>query len=234
MALLRVSRRGKEMRAAVGFLVSTLLCLGAHASSLEDFMVYPSDYVEGKPASDYANIWWQWTYTMPKELSPVRDLTGEFCHAGQSGNVWFLAGGYGSSKINRRCSIPEGKYIFFPVINMVYWPARGGALTCEEAKQSAALNNDHLLSIEITLDGISAWNPANTRISSEDCFDLLGLIPRDLSPPKVYPAATDGYWVMLKPLSKGTHKLRFKAQYNRENGAFSKMAQDIEYDLLIE
>jgi hypothetical protein len=123
---------------------------------------------------------------------------------------------------------------FFPVINMVYWPARDGSLTCEKAKQSAALNNDQLLSIEITLDAIAAWNPANTRISSDNCFDLLGQIPRALNPPKVYPAATDGYWVMLKPLSKGTHTLSFKAQYNRENGAFSKMAQDIEYELLIE
>ena len=222
------------MKTALGIFVSALFCMGAHASSLEDFMVYPSDYVEGKPSSDNANIWWQWTYTMPKDLSPVRDLTGEFCNVGQSGNVWFLAGGYGSSKIQRRCIIPEGKHIFFPVINMVYWPARDVSLTCENAKESAALNNDHLLSIEITLNEISAWNPANTRISSENCFDLLGLIPRDLNPAKVYPAATDGYWVMLKPLPKGTHTLSFKAQYNREKGAFSKMAQDIEYELIIE
>jgi len=222
------------MKAALGLFVSTFFCIGAQASSLEDFMVYPSDYVEGKPSSDYANIWWQWTYTMPKELSPVRDLTGEFCHVGQNGNVWFLAGGYGSSKIKRRCTIPEGKHIFFPVINMVYWPARDRSLTCDNAKSSAALNNDHLLSIEITLNAISAWNPADTRISSENCFDLLGLIPRELNPPKVYPAATDGYWVMLKPLPKGTHTLSFKAQYNREKGAFSKMAQDIEYELIIE
>jgi len=117
---------------------------------------------------------------------------------------------------------------------MVYWPRSEDSLTCESAKKSAALNNDELLSIEIKLDSMVAWNPANTRISSENCFDLLGLIPREYNPPKVYPAATDGYWVMLKPLPKGNHTLSFKAQYNRENGAFSKMAQDIEYKLTVE
>lgn len=211
-----------------------MLSVTAHASSLEESMVYPDQYVENKPASEYVNIWWQWTYTMPKESSPVRDLTGEYCHVGQNGNVWFLAGGYGNSKIHRHCTIPYGKYIFFPVINMVYFPRNKGSLSCDEAKRSAALNNDKLLSIEISLDSVSAWNPANTRISSENCFDLLGLVPKELSPPKIYPAATDGYWVMLKPLSKGSHTLNFKAQYDREKGAYSKMVQDIEYELIIE
>jgi len=215
-------------------LLSLVIFANTYASSLEEYMVYPSDYVDGKPVSDYINIWWQWTYTMPKELSPVRDLTGEFCNVEQKGNVWFLAGGYGSSTIKRSCVIPEGKYIFFPVINMVYWPRYEDSLSCKNAKKSAALNNDELLSIEINLDSISAWNPANTRISSSECFDLLGLIPRELDPPKVYPAATDGYWVMLKPLPKGAHTLTFKAQYNSENRAYSKMAQDIEYELTVE
>ena len=222
------------MKKLLGILVSVLSITSASASSLEELMVYPSEYVDGKPVSDYANIWWQWTYTMPKDVSPVRDLTGEYCHVGQQGDVWFLAGGYGSSKIKRTCVIPEGKFIFFPVINMVYWPRYEGSLSCENAKKSAALNNDELLSIEINLDSISAWNPANTRISSQNCFDLLGLVPRELEPSKVYPAATDGYWVMLKPLPKGTHKLTFKAQYNRDKGRYSKMSQDIEYELIIE
>ena len=50
-------------------------------------------------------------------------------------------------------------------------------------------------------------------------------------PPKVFPAATDGYWLMLKPLAKGHHQLKFSAQYNRANGAFGKMVQDIEYEI---
>ena len=160
-------------------------------------------------------------------------MTGEFCHVGQRGNVWFLAGGYGTSKIKRTCIVPEGKYIFFPVINMVYYPRHEASITCDTAIEFAALNNDTAIEIEVNLDSATAWNPADTRIRPDGCFDLLGLIPKELNAPKVYPAASDGYWVMLKPLSKGKHFLSFKARYNREKGAYSQMAQDIEYELTV-
>lgn len=203
------------------------------AASFEELMVFPGDNVHSKSLEDYANMWWQWTYTMSKEDSPVRDRTGENCHIGQKGNVWFLAGGYGTSKISRECVIPEGKHIFFPVINMVYYPGKNRSLSCEDAKSAAALNNDELLSIEITVDSLISSNPNHTRISSEECFDLLGLIPKEYNAPRIYPAATDGFWIMLKPLSKGEHLLKFNAQYDRDKGGYSKMAQDIEYKIII-
>lgn len=189
--------------------------------------------IEGVPLVEYANIWWQWTVTMPEELSPVRDTTGQHCAVGQTGNVWFLAGGFGTSKIKRTCEIPAGKYIFFPVINMVYYASKDFPLTCKEVKKYAALNNDELLSIAVELDGISASNPAHTRLASADCFDLMARVPREYNPPKVFPSASDGYWVMLKPLTKGKHSLKFNAQYDRNKGPYAKMAQDIEYDLII-
>ncbi len=222
------------MKLVLVFLVSILLTYEARASSFEEKMVYPGDSIGIKPVSDYVNIWWQWSYSMPQEKSPVSDLTGEYCGIAQKGDVWFLAGGYGSSKIKRSCTIPKDKYIFFPIINMVYWPHYKNSLSCEDAKKLSALNNNELLSIEIMLDDEIALNPANTRISSVNCFDLLGLIPQKFNPPKIYPAATDGYWVMLKPLSIGDHVLTFKAQYNREKGAYSKMLQEIEYQIKIE
>lgn len=215
------------------FSASIILATNSHALSFEDSMVQPGELVAGKRLDEYANTWWQWTYTMPKEISPVRDTTGRYCHVGQQGEVWFLAGGYGSSKIKRICEIPEGKHIFFPVINMAYWPRNEGSISCESVKRSAALNNDELLSIEVELNSMKAQNPAETRLASENCFNLLGLVPKEFNPPNVYPAATDGYWVMLKPLSKGTHVLKFNAMYDREKGAYSKMAQDIEYEIVV-
>lgn len=215
--------------AAFSLPVSNALASGI----FEDSVVQVDEVVDGQLVSEYANIWWQWTYSMPPEISPVRDNLGTHCHQGQTGDVWFLAGGYGSSTINRICEVPAGKYLFFPVINMVYWPRYKGAITCDEAKENAALNNDSLLEIRIELDGMESWNPANTRIASSECFDLLGMVPREYEPPYVYPAASDGYWVMLKPLSRGTHSLKFSAQYNNEEGDFGHMAQDIEYQLIV-
>jgi len=189
--------------------------------------------VSGKHLHEYANMWWQWTRTMNKKESPVIDRIGDKCGVNQNGSVWFLAGGYGSSKISRRCTIPEGKYIFFPIINMAYWPRQGSSITCEGVKNRAALNNDNLLLVNAELDGKKIPDVRKYRIQSEKCFDLLGLIPKKFNAPKVFPSATDGYWLMLKPLTKGQHKLKFSAQYNRANGAFGQMAQDIEYEIKV-
>ncbi|ASJ73910.1 hypothetical protein [Granulosicoccus antarcticus] len=217
----------------IALLSSALAATNLFAETIDERIVQADKVVDGQTVDEYVNTWWQWTYTMPSELNPVRDYTGKHCHVGQQGDVWFLAGGYGSSTINRQCEIPAGKYIFFPVINMVYFPRYPNSYTCDMAKTSAALNNDKLLDIYIELDGITSWNPASTRMASPDCFDLLGMVPKEYEPPKVYPAATDGYWVMLKPLSKGKHTLKFQAVYDRQGGAYGRMAQDIEYELNI-
>lgn len=220
------------MRKLAALLISTV-AVNCSATNFEDFTAPPEQIIEGKTISEYANIWWQWSYSTPKNINPVRDITGENCHQGQSGEVWFLAGGFGSTTIKRKCEVPSGKYIFFPVINMVYWKPKDGVLSCEKAKEYAALNNDTLIDIEIELDANKAPNPAHTRLSSEQCFNIYARAPQTPATYDAYPSATDGFWVMLKPLSKGAHTLKFKAKYNRENGAFSKMAQDIEYELIV-
>lgn len=208
----------------------SLIPIQSWASNFEDFMAPPELTIEGRSISEYPNMWWEWAYSTPKEVNPVRDITGENCHQGQKGDVWFLAGGFGSSNIKRKCEVPSGKYIFFPVINMVYWKPQSGNLPCEKAKEYAALNNEELISIDVELDSKKSSNPAHTRMSSPQCFNIFA---RASDAYNAYPSATDGYWVMLKPLSKGKHVLKFQARYNRENGAFGKMAQDIEYELII-
>lgn len=59
------------------------------------------------------------------------------------------------------------------------------------------------------------------------------MVDRKYKPPILYPVVSDCYWIMLRALTKGHHKLKFQAQYYRLNGAFGNMAQDIEYELLV-
>lgn len=216
------------------FLIAILSFFPLHciAANFEEYMTPPETYIDGRVTADYPNLWWEWSFSFTKNISPARDLTGENCHQGQEGSVWFLAGGYGTSKIKRKCEIPEGKFIFFPVINMVYWKPKNGYLSCEKAKEYAALNNDTAISIEIELDSMKAINPAHTRIASNQCFNIFSRVPEGKRY-NAYPSATDGFWVMLNPLPKGTHNLKFKAMYDRKNGSFGRMAQDIEYEIIV-
>jgi hypothetical protein len=198
------------------------------------FAIVPvNESVAGKAQHEYANLWWQWANTMNDEISPIRDKSGEYCHVNQQGDVWFLAGGYGTSKVKRFCRIPQGKYIFFPIINMAYWPERGIKKTCQEVKQESALNNSELYLVYVELDGKPIPNVRNNRIKSKECFDLHGLLAKTKSVKKIYPSATDGYWLMIKPLTKGLHTLKFNAQYQHKSAIHGNMMQDIEYTLEI-
>ncbi|MER5638993.1 hypothetical protein ABT095_18760 [Kitasatospora sp. NPDC002227] len=60
--------------------------------------------------------WWKWALSAPEEHCPVRDRTGKHAAWRQPADIWFLAGTYGG-RVVRRCQIPSGRPVFFPVIN---------------------------------------------------------------------------------------------------------------------
>src|SRR4051812_33587526 len=58
-------------------------------------IVPPGARVLGKTYGEWGAAWWTWAYRIPAATNPVSDPTGEFCHEGQSGPVFFLAGNFG-------------------------------------------------------------------------------------------------------------------------------------------
>jgi hypothetical protein len=63
--------------------------------------------------------WWQWAVSIPVDRNPQSDPTGQDCMIGQRGNLWFLAGVFSGGPAQRSCSVPEGKTLFFPIINEI-------------------------------------------------------------------------------------------------------------------
>lgn len=220
------------MKIQNGCLVLGLLLAGPLWAASDSMLVGANEKVQGKALDEYANLWWQWASSMPADQSPVRDISGLKCDVNQNGPVWFLAGGYGSSKIRRQCTIPQGHYLFFPVINMINFANKTNSkLSCEQVKANSAMNNDHLRAFEVRVDEQKWVNPVFHRASSNHCFDLLGWPAKTVPTRRVYPSATDGYWVMLKPLPVGAHVIRFKAEYHNPDSAYGLMVQDIEYQI---
>lgn len=224
------------MNKIIQLITIPILLLSACATPYkpENFVLPPHATVNGETLEQYSADWWQWTNSMPESQSPLRDLTGDKCAVGQRGNVWFLAGTYGSGKLTRQCEIPAGKYIFFPVINMAYWPPAGETGVCADMQRGAALNNDQLLQITVEIDGQAISDAQSHREKTNACFDFYARVPREWNPPKAYPAASDGYWIMLKPLPPGEHTIRYTASYNRPDGAYGDMVQNIEYRIKIQ
>lgn len=205
------------------------------AAFASDLALTPDVDYQGHRSAELAADWWQWAQSVSDDTNPVRDLTGVHCAVGQGGDVWFLAGGFGSSKIRRTCTVPADKALFFPLVNMVFFPTRGNdTYTCEAAKAEAAFNNDSALDLFAELDGSSIEDPKRFRVASEACFDIFARVPATSDPYRAFPSATDGYWLFLRPLPQGRHILKFGGRYNRSSKAYGRMVQDIEYELLVQ
>jgi hypothetical protein len=159
---------------------------------------------------DWSAKWWQWALSIPANINPLLDQTGENCNVNQSGPVWFLAGTQGGSA-ERSCIIAEGMAIFFPIING-YGSFAENPLVKTESELRALIKSsfDQVRVAEATVDGVKLENLENYRVQSP-LFNFtypennIGGVP-----PGPSQAVAEGYWVMLHPLAAGEHTIHFR------------------------
>jgi hypothetical protein len=186
-------------------------------------VVPPTVIVAGQSQGLWSQRWWEWASSFSYETSPIADRTGARCGAGQSGAVWFLAGTYGSNLVQRKCTVPKGKYLFFPLINYVVTPKPGRHPTCFDVTTEAQLFTDNPSVLVAEIDGIRIPNLETYRQVSPGCFDLAVNTSLGIS---VSPAAANGYFLMLPPLMPGLHSLHF-------GGELSTLKQAISYEITV-
>jgi len=172
----------------------------------------PNSSPYGKTYGEWSAVWWQWDLLLPLSRNPAVDPTGQFAGEGQSGPVWFLAGTYGG-RAERTCTIPTGKGIFFPIVCSGYVC---NLPTDTEPVARGCVRNDmnRVTDLELTVDNVSITGLESLRCESLR-FDVLFDADDPLWPvsdPGPYPAYSDGCWVMLEPLSPGTHTIDFRGK----------------------
>lgn len=140
--------------------------------------------------------------------------------------MWFLAGTYGSQRTIRACKVPHDKYLFFPLINYVFMPTgeKDCNCSCNTLKNNAKAITDDPGMLILEIDGLRITNLEAHRQAPKKCFDMGA---RTVEKYKIYPSAANGYYVMLRPLSKGTHVLNF-------GGVLPNMSQAVTYTLEVE
>lgn len=169
--------------------------------------------------------WWQWLESIPASVNPNFDSTGVNCGQGQSGPVWFLPQSFGGD-FNRTCHVPTGKAIFFPIFCDLFG---SGVFDCDPTnpgvpcdvptlRASAAAWMDNPALLEASIDGVPVQNLNAYRASSPTPFSIT--YPEDavfgIPSGTYFPQVSDGYWLMLAPLSPGTHIIHIKAIANPE------------------
>lgn len=211
----------KEEEATIGQSASTTGVDEAAQRFQNDHVVTPSTSVLGNALAEWGARWWKWAYSFPCASSPLLDETGAYQNQRQSGLVFFLAGAGGGIG-TRSVTIPRGKFIFFPVLTYIndypcpdpnFKPAPGQTLE-QFLAQGAKEIIDQADELFVELDGYSFTNLENYRGRSPlfnfiGNADLTNCVDACITGNKQQ-AVTDGYWMMLTPLSRGNHTLRIK------------------------
>jgi hypothetical protein len=162
--------------------------------------------------------WWQWVLPIPPAINPLFDDNP--CNVRQSGPFFFLAGTTGGEKVERTCTIPEGKSIFFPVVNFFQTvdkaipakpPNNTPFNTVGEVRKLVTENIDQAHNLHASVDGVNI-NLDNARAQSPPFLFTLGDDNIFKAPAGTYRALSDGYWVALKPLSVGEHEISFSGE----------------------
>lgn len=186
--------------------------------------VYPiTSAPYGNSYGDWAAAWWQWAFGQPVDTNPLFDETGAQCGNGQSGPVFYLAGVINvSGSAERTCTVPSGKALFFPILNVECSNVEGNGATPVELRACAAGFADGATGMFLEVDGERVQLRRHRVTSPSFAFSLpennllqfFGVnapagscIPGTSCEP--YLAAGDGTYVMLAPLSDGGHTVHF-------------------------
>jgi hypothetical protein len=180
----------------------------------------------GQSYVKWTEKWWQWAFSIPKDQSPLIDKTGENCSNGQEGPVWYLAGTTTDiSNAQRRCIVPYGKSILFPIIVSQFSRSEMPTMDRVSLVRYTAEDINQTSLLQVTVDGVTLDHLSKHRIQSYFKLDLIDGNIWDIPSGPTW-AASDGFWVFLRPLTKGKHTISF-------HGVEPNFETKVSYDIVI-
>jgi hypothetical protein len=231
-----------------GALISGALAIGSMAGEARaqgpatPGVAPPQSKPYGASYGEWAAQWWQWAYSFPADLFPSAQSGLVDLSLHQSGHVWFLAGTAGGGPVTRTGTIPSGTALFFPIVNYLndypcpdpnFQPAPGQSLE-DFLTQGAEAVIAATTALEVVVDGRPLEDPFGYRATS-------GLFKFTADPSLIafdpcvtgseQFGVTDGYWVMLHPLSVGAHTISIYGRLDFPDG--SSFVVDVTYDIQV-
>jgi hypothetical protein len=198
--------------AALALLIAAAAPTAARAAG--PAVLPPTARPYGHTYSEWAARWWQWGLTQP-DAAPLFDTDGSHCADGQAGPVWFLAGSFTSKPVFRRCTVPAGRALLFPVVNTGQFefpddPPKDKT----EAALRAVVNPPVRAATDLTatIDGVSVPDIKARYFEESVIFRFvvpagnLFLLPEGT---EVGPNADAGYYLVVPPLPVGRHTVHF-------------------------
>lgn len=192
---------------------------------------------------------WQWEYSMPVDKHPLFGTAD--VSEGQSGEVWFLGGTFGSTELEpgvfigmetRNVTVPPGKKLFFPVVDAEASTIEGNGDAEADLRATAEFFADFIVpeSLYCEVDGQRVENLADYRVQSP--LFTFGPLPDgnvleefgyDAPEGSTSNSVSDGVFVMLAPLSAGKHTIRFGGVIDLTSAGGPIFIQAITYNITV-
>jgi hypothetical protein len=173
--------------------------------------------------------WWKWWFSIERNRNPAIDKTGIYANQKQSKPTWFLAGTWVSEERkhpHRKCSIPSGVSILFPVINCEENPLEYPDLRSKKDMKHRLLHDmSTVRKAECFVNGEEI--PPQLVESDPEFFSIN--IRSDMAENKKGGdtlMTTSGYWIFLKPLPEGNYHINFEGSYQ-----YGKLYSGATYDM---
>lgn len=206
--------------AASVFLFSACKDEDDNNDSADSKVFEPTSNPYGTSYTDWTVQWMQSFLTFDCDNNPFANPANVLFS--QTGDVYFMAGLQATgSSVN--ITVPQDKAILFPLANYINdYPCPGGGFepapgqTLEEfLTEGAVWFTDNCSKLSVVIDADSVSNPQNylftsnlfTFTGSPDLATVCGFDGCITGTPQ--PAVTSGYYIMLKPLSKGQHTVHY-------------------------
>jgi len=222
--------------------LSLLASAGAHAQTT---VLAPKTAIAGTDQASLSQQWWNWAASYPPSANPITDTSGAYASLGDQGSTFFLAGANTSDPIVRNVTVRNDQTLFFPLINVVsgYTDQQiadeGLTLSGIRTETTNFLGNASGLFLKLDGGDLALPTGAPSLLAFRQPtgqFDLI--LPSDDNlfggppgaPAGTYRAFSDGYWIGLSPLAKGSYELHFGgSQQSTGPLAGNSFSQDITY-----
>jgi hypothetical protein len=186
-----------------------------------------------KSYPDWAALWQQWAVGTPADQNPVLDTTGANCAVNQPvPGVFFLAGTFTGAPVTRTCTVPVGTAFLIPILNAAFFAQQTDPpqQRTEAFVRSQVTCVEKAPSLSLVVDGQPLPNP-HSYLEKSTLFavdlpanNVFGVPAQLLSP-----AADEGYYAFVEPLTPGTHTVDITAA-----SSACALAQDSTYNLVVQ
>ena len=193
----------------------------AMAKNSNPRVIPPGSNAYGKSYAEWSAELWKWFLKIPTADHPA---LGGSCSEGQSGKVFFIAADFlGGAGVP--CTIPTGKAVFVALADAECSTVESAPFhgdNAQELTDCATCWGDHTVvsSLQATLDGVPLQNLGSYRavspmFSFEYPADNIFGIPGGAGTGQ---SVSDGWWLLLPPLSAGVHTLSFFGAFDFPDG----------------